>query len=314
MITLVLTTPLLGSSLNGKVTRAWSTAGVGDVIVTVSAPDGKALQTVKTDADGNFAINQLPKGQRIAIKYTRDHYQESPTYHYLTLAEGTNNDFVRMSPDDAPESQYREYGARLFHDEATGTVDDETRTMLAHLSPAQRALVADAYASLVAGGHGEDAEKQARTRLLASFDTAASAERKRDVEENLNAIASRLSWFAFTKRDERGVVVTIPTDFKPGQTDVPGNAQAQYNFLAAMLKANPDLKITVEGHADPTGPRSLNDAISAKRAESVRRWLVKGGVPAEKVNALGAGEGKPSDAAAAERRVDVILTPLSGVS
>jgi outer membrane protein OmpA-like peptidoglycan-associated protein len=315
--TLALTvSPLLASSLNGRVTRAWSTDGIIDVAVAVSIPSGKSFPTVKTDAYGNYTINELPQGQRVKIKYTRDNYQESPTYHYVTLVEGTNQDTVKMAPDDASESQYREYGAKLFQAEAIGSVDDDMLAMFAHLPPEKRALVADAYAALAA--HGEPAQQLARANVLVTFDVAAQSRRQRQMEESLNAIAAQLSNIALTKREKRSVVVTIPTDFKPGQTDVPGSAKAYYVLLATYLKANPDLKITVEGHADPTGPRSLNDEVSAKRADSVRRWLVKGGVPANKVNALGVGESERSSDTTgdttAERRVDVILTPTTGVS
>lgn len=80
------------------------------------------------------------------------------------------------------------------------------------------------------------------------------------------------------------------------------SAQSDY-FLTEtgkFLAANPTLwgAVVVEGHTDARGPRDRNVQLSQTRAESVRQALLRGGVNANKVKALGLGPDKPLDPAA----------------
>src|SRR6185312_6382922 len=47
--------------------------------------------------------------------------------------------------------------------------------------------------------------------------------------------------------------------------------------LADMLKAHPDFKVNIVGHADQTGSNRPNDALSRRRAEAVSAFLQKYG-------------------------------------
>jgi len=63
--------------------------------------------------------------------------------------------------------------------------------------------------------------------------------------------------------------------------------------LANTLRANPALKIEIRGHTDSMGGSAANQALSQKRATSVRRSLVQMGIPADRVTAAGFGEDYP---------------------
>ncbi|MGE5206581.1 MAG: OmpA family protein [Chlamydiota bacterium] len=45
------------------------------------------------------------------------------------------------------------------------------------------------------------------------------------------------------------------------------------------LKSKPDAKLTLEGHADPRGSAAFNQALSERRVDRVRGFLVENGVP-----------------------------------
>lgn len=63
---------------------------------------------------------------------------------------------------------------------------------------------------------------------------------------------------------------------------------------ATYLKANPQFKVTLEGHADERGSREYNLALGQRRAESVRRALALLGVPDNQMEAVSFGEERPA--------------------
>jgi outer membrane protein OmpA-like peptidoglycan-associated protein len=64
--------------------------------------------------------------------------------------------------------------------------------------------------------------------------------------------------------------------------------------LAKVIQENPHVqKISIEGHASDEGDDQYNLALSKARAESVRVYLVKKGVAAERLSSTGFGESKP---------------------
>lgn len=61
-----------------------------------------------------------------------------------------------------------------------------------------------------------------------------------------------------------------------------------------IAKNNPGLKVTVEGHADSTGPEDYNQILSENRAQAVADYLVKNtGVSISNLKVVGYGELKP---------------------
>ena len=67
-----------------------------------------------------------------------------------------------------------------------------------------------------------------------------------------------------------------------------------------------ETRIKIEGHADPRGEENFNYNLSAKRAKITKEYLVKLGVPAEKIDLIAKGESEPvSDDNKLNRRVIV---------
>ncbi len=68
--------------------------------------------------------------------------------------------------------------------------------------------------------------------------------------------------------------------------------------------------VRIEGHSDTLGEASANKALSERRANSVKTYLIdKGNVAAERLNAVGLGESQTIDNNAQEknRRIDILL-------
>ena len=53
------------------------------------------------------------------------------------------------------------------------------------------------------------------------------------------------------------------------------------------------LKIELAGHTDSDGEAGMNMDLSQRRAETVRNYIIKKGVPANRVTAVGYGETEP---------------------
>ena len=63
---------------------------------------------------------------------------------------------------------------------------------------------------------------------------------------------------------------------------------------AAVLAANPNLKVSIEGHGDERGSREYNIGLGEKRAQSVRRMMEIQGVLSSQMTTVSYGEEKPA--------------------
>jgi peptidoglycan-associated lipoprotein len=63
---------------------------------------------------------------------------------------------------------------------------------------------------------------------------------------------------------------------------------------AAWLKANPAVRLVVEGHADERGTRDYNLALSDRRATAVREYLISLGVDRNRLDAKSYGKERPT--------------------
>ncbi len=68
------------------------------------------------------------------------------------------------------------------------------------------------------------------------------------------------------------------------------------------LQSNPDMKVCVKGWCDTRGPASVNKIYSRQRAEAVKAWLVKRGISADRIEAIGMGSDTEAQDAAKARR------------
>ena len=63
--------------------------------------------------------------------------------------------------------------------------------------------------------------------------------------------------------------------------------------LLGFILENPGLKFEISGHTDSTGTPSYNEALSQKRAESVRNYLINSGLSPATIVAKGYGSNQP---------------------
>lgn len=82
--------------------------------------------------------------------------------------------------------------------------------------------------------------------------------------------------------------------FASGKAIIKSKSHSLLDQVAQTIRAHDEIKkIRVEGHTDSQGGDRYNKQLSQRRSEAVRAYLIKKGVAAERVEALGYGEEKP---------------------
>ena len=82
--------------------------------------------------------------------------------------------------------------------------------------------------------------------------------------------------------------------FETGKAAIKPQSHKLLDQVAGVLLSHPDLLLVqVEGHTDDRGSALRNIVLAQSRAESVAAYLEKAGVPAERLRAVGFGQGRP---------------------
>jgi len=77
------------------------------------------------------------------------------------------------------------------------------------------------------------------------------------------------------------------------RADLKNESMPDLNRGVRFLKENPGIRVEIAGHTDSMGTDSYNNRLSQQRAESVRTYLVQGGIDASRISARGYGESQP---------------------
>ncbi|MEM0987957.1 MAG: peptidoglycan-associated lipoprotein Pal [Pseudomonadota bacterium] len=81
--------------------------------------------------------------------------------------------------------------------------------------------------------------------------------------------------------------------FDTARHDLTPMARATLQRQAQWIQSNPGSSVTIEGHADERGTRQYNLALGARRANSVRQFLIGQGVDATRLRAVTFGKERP---------------------
>ncbi len=103
--------------------------------------------------------------------------------------------------------------------------------------------------------------------------------------------------------------------FAFNRADLRPEARAALDTVAALLKRNPSIRVSIQGHCDERGGREYNFDLGARRARAAYRYLLDANVPPRQMEMVTYGKLSPivpggtEGAYAMNRRAEfVILT------
>ena len=84
-----------------------------------------------------------------------------------------------------------------------------------------------------------------------------------------------------------------PIYFDFDRSFVPDDARAVMKANADWLKANPKVKVRIEGNCDERGTIEYNQALGQRRAASAKKYLTDMGISASRISLISYGKEKP---------------------
>lgn len=131
-----------------------------------------------------------------------------------------------------------------------------------------------------------EVQQRAAQAELARRQADEASERAKSLQEELEALKA--------KPTPRGMVLTLgDVLFDTAQATLKPGAYPTIDKVAEVLKAEPDRRLTIEGHTDSVGEEGYNQELSQRRASAVRTALLERGVATEQIIATGKGESFP---------------------
>ncbi|HSQ77481.1 MAG TPA: peptidoglycan-associated lipoprotein Pal [Nitrospirota bacterium] len=96
-------------------------------------------------------------------------------------------------------------------------------------------------------------------------------------------------------KEERaaGAAGLQPVYFDFDRSFIRDDAKSVMKANAEWLKANPKVKIRIEGNCDERGTKEYNQALGQRRASSAKKYLTDLGIAAKRISLISYGKEKP---------------------
>lgn len=127
---------------------------------------------------------------------------------------------------------------------------------------------------------------------LAASQTCSRILHVRDIQENPEAADRFISETVPREcREQERILSLTGINFAFDRYDIDGKSEAILHKALEYIRAQDErAKIEIVGWTDWVGSDTYNLRLSRKRAEAVKAWLVKKGIPAKRMRAIGKGK------------------------
>ncbi len=96
-----------------------------------------------------------------------------------------------------------------------------------------------------------------------------------------------------TKFDAAGTTAMLNIEFETGSAELSPNSKEYIQQIYDIMRNNPDIEISIQGHTDDVGSEKDNYKLSLDRANAVKKALVKMGIKEYRLETKGLGESTP---------------------
>jgi outer membrane protein OmpA-like peptidoglycan-associated protein len=106
--------------------------------------------------------------------------------------------------------------------------------------------------------------------------------------------------------------IALYINFETGKAEIKPESQHILDQIVQMMKDNPTLKISIEGHTDNVGSAQSNHNLSENRAKAVMSALIAKGIDKARLSSKGWGQTRPiadnttEEGRAKNRRVEIV--------
>ncbi len=138
---------------------------------------------------------------------------------------------------------------------------------------------------------------------------------EKEKQELRARLLQQLNSVLATRDSARGLIANMSDVlFRSGSVELLPAARERLAKVSGIVLAYPSLHVSIEGHTDSVGSDEYNQDLSERRAQSVRDYFVRGGIPAGAVDARGFGKAEPvasnetAEGRQQNRRVELVLS------
>ncbi len=218
--------------------------------------------------------------------------------------------------NDAEIARAQAEEARAEAEQAKAEAEKMKQEALAAAEEAQAAKAAaeKAQAEAVAQQQVLAAEAdKAKASAAQSENLRQQAEKEK--QELRGRLLQQLNSVLATRDSARGLIANMSDVlFRSGSVELLPAARERLAKVSGIVLAYPSLHVSIEGHTDSVGSDEYNQDLSERRAQSVRDYFVRGGIPEGAVDARGFGKAEPvasnetSEGRQQNRRVELVLS------
>ncbi len=288
----------------------------------------KSVEFPITDREHTpLALYEAYNAQRIAKAAGADQYAPDIMKEVATDLENAQGIQSNKHRDVKMEFTYARSATQRAEDARIVTLrkqeqQREQEAQDAKLKAQQEATSAQASADAASAARAQAEAAKARADAEAANARAQAAQAQQQAEaSNQEAAATReklraqLNSVLATTETARGLIVNLgDVLFDTGRYTLKPDAQIALAKVSTILTIYPDLKVQVEGYTDSVGGDDYNQKLSENRANAVHDFLIKNGVPAANVTAVGYGKADPvasndtADGRRQNRRVNLVVS------